>query len=361
VLTGDDRAEHVPGCNMAFRRRELEEIGGFDAAYTSAGDDVDVCWKLLDRGHEIAFAHAAQVRHHRRATLRGYLRQQRGYGNAEKMLVGAHPERFNRLGQARWRGVIYGGAGILPSVLRPVVYHGYQGAAPFQPIARRRADVASMWVSALLPAMVPVALVGALLGTLASAWWFSLSALAAVAVMIYGFAIALALHADRSETRPMTLRAVVGALHVLQPLWRTYGRVRGRPHQCRQASALRQWTGDRWLWLRDLERRLHASRCSVRSVSPTDTWDLRVTKGPFVAARITTAVTWGWVPHTRVEWRARPAFWWSLVVGLASAFVWTELGILLTCTVLLAALVNFASLRRHVRGALADPLAGVNA
>jgi hypothetical protein len=52
------------------------------------------------------------------------------------MLTGAHPQRFNRLGQARWSGFIYGGASILPSLLRPVVYHGYLGSAPFQPVAR---------------------------------------------------------------------------------------------------------------------------------------------------------------------------------------------------------------------------------
>jgi len=361
VLTTDDRAEHVPGCNMAFRARDLEAIGGFDAVYTSAGDDVDVCWKLLDRGQEIAFAPAAQVRHHRRSRVLSYLRQQRGYGRAEKMLLGAHPGRFNRLGQARWRGVIYGGAGILPSVLRPIVYHGYQGAAPFQPIARRRSDIAGMCVSAWLPMMLPIAIVGATLGVLASTWWFALSAIAMAAVVAYGVAIAVALRPDCTEPRPVALRAVVGLLHVLQPFWRTYGRVRGVRHGTAHASTRPPWTGDRWAWLHDLERRLHASRCSVRSLSPNDTWDMQVTKGPFVAARITTAVTWGWVPHTRVDWRVRPAFWWCLAASLAAGFVATELALALASVVLVAALVNLALLRRRVHSALGEPMAGMSA
>ncbi len=78
MLIGDDRAEHVAGYNMAFRRDRLREMGGFDAVYTAAGDDVDVCWKLLDAGHEIRFSAAAQVFHRRRGTVGGYLRQQRG-------------------------------------------------------------------------------------------------------------------------------------------------------------------------------------------------------------------------------------------------------------------------------------------
>ena len=103
VLIRDDRAEHVPGCNMAFRAEELRAIGGFDVTYTSAGDDVDVCWKLLDRGGEIAFAPAAQVRHHRRRTVGAYLRQQRGYGRSERMVAAAHPHvQPSRPGA--WRG-----------------------------------------------------------------------------------------------------------------------------------------------------------------------------------------------------------------------------------------------------------------
>ena len=62
----NDRAEHVPGCNMAFWKPVLTEVGGFDPVYTAAGDDVDVCWKVLDRGWEIGFHPAALVWHHRR-------------------------------------------------------------------------------------------------------------------------------------------------------------------------------------------------------------------------------------------------------------------------------------------------------
>ena len=50
VLLTDTRAEHVPGCNMAFRKADLESVGAFNPEFTSAGDDVDVCWNLLDAG-----------------------------------------------------------------------------------------------------------------------------------------------------------------------------------------------------------------------------------------------------------------------------------------------------------------------
>ena len=78
MLLDDVEAEHIPGCNMAFRREVLEEIGGFDPIYRSAGDDVDVCWRLQDRGHRIGFSPAAMVWHFRRNTMKAYIGQQKG-------------------------------------------------------------------------------------------------------------------------------------------------------------------------------------------------------------------------------------------------------------------------------------------
>ena len=45
--------------------------------FRSAGDDVDVCWRLQDRGHRIGFSPAAMVWHFRRNTVRAYIGQQR--------------------------------------------------------------------------------------------------------------------------------------------------------------------------------------------------------------------------------------------------------------------------------------------
>src|SRR6202007_2977791 len=39
VLISDDIAEHIAGCNMAFRRELLMRLGGFDPIYRTAGDD----------------------------------------------------------------------------------------------------------------------------------------------------------------------------------------------------------------------------------------------------------------------------------------------------------------------------------
>src|SRR6202034_1089954 len=98
----DNRAEHVPGCNMAFRRSTLLGIGGFDPQFRAAGDDVDICWRWSDAGLTIGFAPAALVWHHRRSSVRAYFKQQAGYGVAEAMLQRKHPHRFHAIGASRW-------------------------------------------------------------------------------------------------------------------------------------------------------------------------------------------------------------------------------------------------------------------
>ncbi|GBD25089.1 Putative mycofactocin biosynthesis glycosyltransferase MftF [bacterium HR30] len=132
VLLDDEVAEHIPGCNMAFRKSALEHIGGFDPVHRAAGDDVDVCWRLQDAGYRIGFSPAAQVWHFRRNTIRAYLKQQMGYGQAEAQLYFKHPFRFNMLGQSQWIGRIYGDIGLPLLSARPIIYYGVFGRGLFQ-------------------------------------------------------------------------------------------------------------------------------------------------------------------------------------------------------------------------------------
>src|SRR5207248_6595231 len=132
VLESDQVAEHVPGCNMAFRRDALEAIHGFDAQFRKAGDDVDVCWRLQQAGFWITFAPGAFVWHHRRQTPRAYLRQQAGYGEAEALLHFKHPDRFNGIGNGKWRGVLYGASLRGLRLDQAIIYRGTFGTGLFQ-------------------------------------------------------------------------------------------------------------------------------------------------------------------------------------------------------------------------------------
>ena len=132
VMLTDRRAEHVPGCNMAFYKWALEDMGGFDPIFTKAGDDVDVCWRVQQRGHKIGFSPAGFVWHYRRSTVPAYLKQQSGYGEAEALLVRKHPEYFNMFGGSMWRGRIYAASKHGIVVRAPIIYHGVFGSGWFQ-------------------------------------------------------------------------------------------------------------------------------------------------------------------------------------------------------------------------------------
>jgi len=134
VMLTDRLAEHIPGCNMAFYRWALQEIGGFDPIFWKAGDDVDVCWRLQQRGYRIGFSPGGFVWHYRRNTVRAYLKQQAGYGEAEAVLERRHPENFNRFGASRWAGRIYTPAKIGVETRVPIIYHGLFGSGFFQSI-----------------------------------------------------------------------------------------------------------------------------------------------------------------------------------------------------------------------------------
>ena len=55
---------YYPTCNMAYRRAELERLGGFDERFRHpAGEDTDLAWRALDSGAESTFVEEAVVYH----------------------------------------------------------------------------------------------------------------------------------------------------------------------------------------------------------------------------------------------------------------------------------------------------------
>ncbi len=149
VLVDDSEAEHVPGCNMAFYKWALESIGGFDPVYRKAGDDVDVCWRLMQEGHRIGFSPSAVVWHHRRFSINAYFKQQEGYGEAEALLRFKHFVFFGPTGSAKWKGQVYGSTHLSSLFHRPIVYHGVFGMGLFQSIYPRKTSDFVLLMSSL--------------------------------------------------------------------------------------------------------------------------------------------------------------------------------------------------------------------
>ena len=128
VMLDDEEAEHVAGCNLAVRKSAWEAVGGFDERFRKAGDDVDFCWRLRNAGLRIGFCPPAFVWHQRRFSFAAYIRQQVGYGEAEGLLISAHPDRCAGFGPIRWEGWVYEHE----PASGTRVFHGQRGDASFQ-------------------------------------------------------------------------------------------------------------------------------------------------------------------------------------------------------------------------------------
>ncbi len=225
VLVSDDVAEHIAGCNMAFRRDVLLGLGGFDPLYRAAGDDVDICWRFQDAGYTIGFSPSAVVWHFRRNTVKAYLGQQRGYGKAEALVYGKHPFRFNLFGQAKWLGRIYGdlSASLLLSN-RPVIYSGVFGRGLFQTMYEPPSSLAAFLPLTFEWNVVAIAL--ALAGIAGGGWmWLLLVPLLVTWTMCVNGALKAPI--DRRFRGPKA-RALIALLIYLGPILRGWERLKWR-------------------------------------------------------------------------------------------------------------------------------------
>lgn len=329
VLLEDREAEHIPGCNCAFRTDALRKIGGFDPRFRTAGDDVDVCWRLQDRGWRIGYTPAAVVWHHRRATIRDYLRQQRGYGRAEAMLERKWPVRYSAGGHVTWRGRVYGDSAPRHATgrLRWRVYHGVWGTALFQSLYEPdRGDMNT-------PLLMPEAYLGigalTLLVALGAAWTPLLALAPVLVAAAGGLALRGVMTAARarfptpglSRREQASRRVLTAFLQVAQPMVRLEGRLRHGLTPWRTFARtgrvvpvtrrVERWS-EEWVepaeWVRSFERGIAAAGAVVRRGGEFDRWDIETRGGVLAGVRVTTAVEEHGAGKQLVRGRCRPIF-----------------------------------------------------
>ena len=240
VMLDDRTAEHVPGCNMAFRRDALLAVGGFNPIYLRAGDDVDICWRLQARGWKIGFAPSALVWHRHRASLRAYWRQQVGYGEGESWLKPHHPDQFQGL-HIGWRGRIYGPLPFHRSLTRARVNSGTWGTAPFPSVYAIDTYPFAFMPHSARWQVAAAALIGLGAATLLTSQIGLALALLTVGAGALGTTVArcvrYALVTDIEGLPPLVrrprrlsrilYRSRIAGLYFVQPLARAWGRLRG--------------------------------------------------------------------------------------------------------------------------------------
>jgi GT2 family glycosyltransferase len=339
VLLTDELAEHVPGCNMAFRRRCLLAIDGFDVAYRRAGDDVDLCWRIQDQGWTIGFDPAAFVWHHRRGSTKAFWRQQCGYGEAEAMLALKSPERHNDKGHASWSGRVYGRGQRWVFAPRPLIYAGTWGASLFPTVYQPMPGTLAVWLCTPEWHLVLLWLLG--LSVLGLSW-SPLFVFAPLFVAAAGASVAQAVKGSLRASgprRPGTSRwrwmasvAITAYLHLMQPLARLYGRLRYRRAAARSRSRppfalplphsvvvwYESWKSPEQHLL-ELQNLLNRAGHLVRVGGGFDAWDLQLAYGALGRARVLMAIEEHGQGKQLVRYRIWPrvgAAWMLRLVGL---------------------------------------------
>jgi glycosyltransferase involved in cell wall biosynthesis len=342
VMLDDRNAEHVPGCNMAFWRWALDEIGGFDPQFRAAGDDVDVCWRLLQANQRIAFSHSGFVWHYRRNSVMAYLKQQYGYGVAEALLRRKHPEYFNAIGAMRWRGRIYSPSKMRGFFGRAVIYHGIFGTALFQTLYaptpggavvlltsiewHALVTLPSVMLALMAPALWPLPMIfaGATLGMCAWAgaraelparyrmWWMR----PLVAFLYFAQPLARAWPRYRDRLRREGTPAAV--LEKLRPRAQSY-------RKAHSALRLQFWNEQgvgRLEFLEKLQETLDADRWQSRADSGWDDFDVMIYGDRFSRVPLKTVCEnhGGNKRLLRVRLRAEWTLFAKVVFGIATVF-----------------------------------------
>lgn len=100
VLPGA-RVPYVPTAVLAVRVSALRELDGFDEALRF-GEDVDLIWRLQERGWRVRYEPAATATHPARSDLGRWLRQRYDYGRSATPLAARHGRAVAPLTVSPW-------------------------------------------------------------------------------------------------------------------------------------------------------------------------------------------------------------------------------------------------------------------
>ena len=303
VLESDEIAEHVPGCNMSFRKDALMKIGGFDPVFRCAGDDVDVCWRIQQSGRTIGFHPSALVWHHRRNSVKAYWKQQKGYGKAEALLQEKWPEKYNIFGHVTWGGRIYGNGLTLPiKMKKDKIFYGTWGLALFQSVYEPTGSFINS-----IPLMPEWYLLSAALGVVGCfgllwkpLFWLLPIFLVTILIVIIQASVSAKRNSSLSpkQEKEYKYTLLIILLHMIQPVARLYGRFRNGLMPWRNKAAegdtpgmfvfrshvFKYWS-EEWKsseqWLTSIENNLISLKARVKRGSNFDNWDIMIRNGMF--------------------------------------------------------------------------------
>ena len=169
---------YVPSAAIICRRSTLTELGGFDESMIS-GEDVDLCWRMVEFGARLRYEPIALVAHDHRTQLREWFVRKAFYGSSAAPLAVRHPGKTAPLVLSGWTLLVWAllamgsGFGFIASTL-VAAFTGHRIAKSLRPVQTEPKQVAGLaaeglWAAALQLASAicrhywPVALILAVL------------------------------------------------------------------------------------------------------------------------------------------------------------------------------------------------------
>ncbi|KZS61702.1 mycofactocin biosynthesis glycosyltransferase MftF [Mycobacterium ostraviense] len=92
---------YVPSAAIVCRAAALRGVGGFDETLHS-GEDVDLCWRLIEAGARLRYEPIALVAHDHRTQLRDWIARKAFYGGSAAPLSVRHPDKTAPLVISGW-------------------------------------------------------------------------------------------------------------------------------------------------------------------------------------------------------------------------------------------------------------------
>ena len=97
---------YVPSAAIICRRAALLEVGGFDETLHS-GEDVDLCWRLIESGSRLRYEPIALVAHEHRTQMRDWLGRKAFYGSSAAPLSIRHPDKTAPVVISAWSLLVW--------------------------------------------------------------------------------------------------------------------------------------------------------------------------------------------------------------------------------------------------------------
>lgn len=152
---------YVPSAAIVCRRSALLELGGFDESMES-GEDVDLCWRMVESGARLRYEPIALVAHDHRTQLREWFLRKAFYGSSAAPLAVRHPGKTAPLVLSGWTLLVWlllamgSGFGFLASTV-VAVFTGHRIAKSLRPVETQPKQVAGLAAEGLWSAALQLA------------------------------------------------------------------------------------------------------------------------------------------------------------------------------------------------------------